>query len=178
MRYRWRVVAGVMLFFLMAVAGHAEKRQEPLSYKEIDDLREANLDPDKRLKLFIEYARSRLASMEQARSDPKTTDRAGLTHDWLTDFLQIYDELDDNVDMYVDRGEDFRPALKALIEADAEFQSRLLGLKNAGGVSLKEYKEYEFILSNSLETLASSSESHKQLLAQQEEAAKKKKKKK
>ena len=47
-----------------ALPGLAEKRYDPLNQKEIDDLREANMEPDKRLKLFIAYARARLVSSQ------------------------------------------------------------------------------------------------------------------
>ncbi len=157
----------------------AEKRYDPLNQKEIDDLRETNQDPDKRLKLFIAYARARLTSMEEARANAKITNRGEVTHDWLTDFLDIYDELDDNVEMYVERKEDFRKAMQAVIEADAEFQAKLLALQESAGVSQSEFKQYEFVLSSALESLNKGSESHRQVLNQlEEDAAKKKKKKK
>jgi len=169
----------LLLFSILAVLpGLAEKRYDPLNQKEIDDLREANMEPDKRLKLFIAYARARLVSMEEARANPKTQNRGEVTHDWLTDFLDIYDELDDNVEMYVQRKEDFRKAMHGVIEADTEFQSKLLALRDAAGVSLQEYKRYEFALKTALETLDSAVDNHRQVLKDLEEEAKKKKKKK
>jgi len=92
--------------------------------------------------------------------------------------MDIYDELDDNVDMYVQRKDDFRKAMQAVIEADAEFQSKLLALKNAASVPLEEYKQYEFVLKNAMETVDSAIDDHKQTLKNLEEEAKKKKKKK
>ena len=163
---------------LLSLPATAEKRYDPLNQKEIDDLRETNLDAEKRLKLFIAYARARLTSMEEARANPKTTDRGEVTHDWLTDFLDIYDELDDNVDMYVQRKEDFRKAMQVVIEADAEFQSKLLALRDAAGVKPEESKQYEFVLSSALQTLASAVDNHKQVLKDLEEEAKKNKHKK
>jgi len=177
-RRRWPVVIFFLLSLVMVLPGLAEKRYDPLNQKEIDDLRETNQDPDKRLKLFIAYARARLASMEEARANPKTTNRGAITHDWLTDFLDIYDELDDNVEMYVQRKEDFRKALQAVIEADTEFQSKLLALRDAAGVNREEFKQYEFALTSALETLDNAADSHRQVLHDQEEEAKKKKKKK
>jgi hypothetical protein len=156
----------------------AQHHHDPLNQHEIDQLREATIEPDKRLKLFITFARERLASMEKDRSDPKVTNRAEVTHEWLADFSQLYDELNDNIDMYVDRKEDLRKPLAAVIEADTEFQSKLHALKDAAGVSPKEAAQYEFVLSTTLEALDSGVENHRQLLQQQEEAAKNKKKKK
>ncbi len=177
-RTHWRSLVLLFSSLLMTLPGLAQKRYDPLNQKEIDDLREANMEPDKRLKLFIAYARARLVSMEEARANPKTTNRGEITHDWLTDFLDIYDELDDNVDMYVQRKDDFRKAMEAVIEADAEFQSKLLALRDAAGVPLEEYKQYEFALKNALETVDNAVDDHKQTLKNLEEEAKKKKKKK
>ena len=116
--------------------------------------------------------------MEEERANPKTTDRGAITHDWLTDFLDIYDELDDNVQMYVDRKDDFRKPMKMVIDADTEFQAKLLALRDAAGVSPQEAKQYEFVLANALESVDNGVESHRKVLQQLEEEAKKKKKKK
>lgn len=177
MKRTYRLLLLSVFSLLMTLPGMAEKRYDPLSQKEIDDLREVNMEPDKRLKLFIAYARLRLVSMEEARANPKTQNRGEVTHDWLTDFQDIYDELDDNVDMYVQRKDDFRKAMQGVIDADTEFQSKLLALRDAAGVSLQEYKQYEFALKNALETLDSAADDHKQILKDLEEEAKKKKKK-
>ncbi len=106
------------------------------------------------------------------RSDPKTKDRPQQTHDKLDDFLLIYDELNDNIDTYVDRKDDIRKPLKVIIDADTEFQAKLRALKDAADVSPEETKRYEFILTNALDTLDTSVEDHRKLLAEQEEAAK------
>ena len=103
------------------------------------------------------------------------TDRAKQTHDMLDDFLLIYDELNDNLDTYVDRRDDIRKPLKAVIEADTEFQAKLLALKDADRVTKKESNQYEFILTNAIETLDTSAADHKKLLDDQEEASKHKK---
>ena len=165
------------ILFLLAPA-LAERRHDPLNSAEVDQLREATLEPDKRLKLLVTFARARLASLEQARSDPKTTDRGQVTHEWLTDFLDIYDELNDNIDMYSGRKEDMRKTLPVIIEADGEFQAKLRALKDAAGVSRTEAKTYEFILTTALETLDGSVEDHRQLLQEQIQIFKEKKNKK
>ena len=109
-------------------------------------------------------------------ADPKTKNRAQQTHDQLDDFLLIYDELNDNIDTYVDRKNDIRKPLKSIIDADTEFQAKLLALRDAAEVSPEEVKQYEFVLSNALDTVDSAAEDHQQTLADQEEAAKHRKK--
>jgi len=166
---------GLFLLLLIAPAG-AEKRRDPLNQLEIDQLRDAAQDPEPRLKLYVEFARARLLALDKARNDPKATNRGQATHDGLQDFLDIYDELNDNVDTFTDRKEDLRKALKLVIEGDNEFQSKLRALKDAASSNPDEIKDYDFLLSNAITTVDSSIQDHRQLLELQEEAAKHKKK--
>ena len=110
------------------------------------------------------------------RSDPKTTDRARQTHDMLADFLAVYDELNDNVEMYVGRKDDIRKPLKLIIEADTEFQSKLRALKDSANTDAAESKQYEFLLSNAIETLDASADDHRSTVTEVEEYVKRKKK--
>jgi len=171
---RTLVAIAVLLFVITATA---QKHPDPLNQLEIDKLRDTAQDPLERLKLYVEFARARLQALDQARSNPKVTDRGVDTHDRLQDFLDIFDELNDNVDTFADRKEDLRKALKIVIEGDSEFQSKLRALKDAAGVSPAELKSYGFLLTNAIETVDSSIEDHRQLLDAQIEAAKQKKKK-
>jgi hypothetical protein len=175
MRVRHPLVFLGVTLLLVGVAA-AQRKRDPLTPPEIDQLRDTAMEPELRLKLFIKFARARLASLEQMRNDPKTTDRARQTHDGLEDFLAVYDELNDNIDTYVDRKDDVRKPLKAVIEADTEFQAKLRALKGAANTTPAEAKAYQFVLSNAIETLDSSAEDHRKLMAEQEEAAKHKKK--
>ena len=138
--------------------------RDPLNPTEIDQLRDAAQDPSDRLKLYIQFARTRLASLEQMRADPKVTDRAQQTHDRLQDFLDVYDELNDNIDTFVERKSDLRKPLKAVIEADTEFQAKLRALKNSADANKEEAKQYDFLLTNVLDTVDSSVQDHRQLL--------------
>jgi len=165
----------VMMLLSSALLAPAQRRRDPLTQSEIDQIRDASWEPKQRLALYIQFARGRLVKMEQARSDPKTKDRSRQTHDLLDDFQLLYDELNDNIDTYVDRKDDIRKPLRGIIAADTEFQAKLLALRDAAGVLPEERAGYEFVLSNALDTVDTSVEDHKKLLADQEEAAKHKK---
>jgi hypothetical protein len=171
-----RRLVGWSLMLMIAAMAAGERRRDPLTQAEIDQVRDASWEPQLRLGLYMKFARSRLVALEQMRNDPKTKDRAAQTHDKLDDFLLIYDELNDNVDTYLNRKDDIRKPLKLIIEADTEFQAKLRALKDAADTPAEEVKTYEFILSNAIDTLDSSAEEHRQLLAELEEAAKHKKK--
>src|SRR5260370_1633127 len=167
---------GWSLMLVIAALAAGERRRDPLNQAEVDQVRDGSWEPQQRLGLYMKFARSRLVALEQMRSDPKTKDRAAQTHDQLDDFLLIYDELNDNVDTYLNRKDDIRKPLKLIVEADTEFQAKLRALKDAADIPAEEVKAYEFILSNPIDTLDSSAAEPRQLLAELEEAAKHKKK--
>src|SRR5580693_9377497 len=173
---RARALAGPGLLLLMAAMAVAQRHRDPFTQPEIDQIRDASWEPQQRLSLYVKFARDRLVALEQMRSDPKTKDRPQQTHDKLDDFLLIYDELNDNIETYIDRKNDIRKPLKVIIDADTEFQAKLLALRDAAGVQPEEAKQYEFILSNALDTLDSSAPDHRKTLLDQEEAAKHRKK--
>jgi len=171
-----RVVAISLFLALLLVPGWSQRRRDPLTRVEVDQLRDTAWEPELRLKLFVKFARARLAALEQVRSDPKVTERAQETHDKLQDFLDVYDELNDNVDTYEGRKSDLRKALKAVIEGDTEFQSKLRAFKDSVTAGKEDTKDYEFLLSNAVEAVDNGAQDHRQLLAEQEEAFKHKKK--
>jgi septal ring factor EnvC (AmiA/AmiB activator) len=166
----------VTAVLLAALLSPAQSRSDPLTPQEIDQVRDSSWEPQQRLTLYVKFARARLDALEQMRNDPKVKDHAQQTHDKLDDFSRIYDELNDNIDTYIDRKDDIRKPLKVVIAADTEFQAKLRALKDAAGVSADEARQYEFVLSSALETLDTSADDHRKLLAEQEEAAKHRKK--
>src|SRR5580658_2007014 len=164
---RFRVCAGFGLFLMMAALAPAQRHRDPFTQPEIDQIRDASWEPQQRLSLYVKFARDRLVALEQMRGDPKTKDRPQQTHDKLDDFLLIYDELNDNIETYVDRKNDIRKPLKTVIDADTEFQAKLRALKDAADVPAEEAKRYEFVLTTALETVDTSVEEHRKLLAEQ-----------
>ncbi len=107
-----RARACLGLFLLVAAAAAAQRHRDPFTQPEIDQIRDASWEPELRLSLYVKFARARLVALEQMRSDPKTKDRPQQTHDRLDDFLLIYDELNDNIDTYIDRKDDIRKPLE------------------------------------------------------------------
>jgi hypothetical protein len=163
------------VLLLCATGLMAQRHRDPLTGPEIDQVRDTSWEPKLRLPLYVGFARTRLVKLEEVRSDPKAKDRAKQTHDLLDDFQLLYDELNDNIDTYVERRDDIRKPLKTVIDADTEFQAKLRALKDAANVSSTETQQYEFVLNNAIETVDSSTEDHRKLLADQEEQAKHKK---
>lgn len=163
------LLAGWMAF--ASITATSQQHRDPFTQTEIDQIRDVSWEPQQRLALYVKFARERLTALEQMRGDPKTKDRGRQTHDKLDDFALIYDELNDNIDTYIDRKNDIRKPLKAIIDADSEFRAKLLALKQAANVSQQEAGQYEFVLQSALETLNDSADDHKKLLEEQQDAA-------
>ncbi len=171
-----RIFLGLTLLLILGALAFGQRRRDPFTPPEIDEIRDASWEPQQRLALYLKFARARLQSLDQMRSDPKIKDKPRQTHDRLDDFLLIYDELNDNIDTYVGRKDDIRKPLRLIIDADTEFQAKLRALKDAANVPGEEARQYEFVLTNALDTLDSSADDHRRLLVEQEEAAKHRKK--
>jgi hypothetical protein len=169
------LVLGLFLLVLAPV-GSAQRRNDPLTQPEIDLLRDTAVEPELRMKLYVQFARARLVALEQMRSDPKTTDRAHQTHNMLADFVAVYNELNDNLDNFVERRSDLRKALKWVIEGDTEFQAKLRALKDDARTTPQEMAEYQFVLSDAIESVDNGAEDHRKLLNEEQEAWKHKKK--
>jgi hypothetical protein len=166
---------GAVLLLAAGTVAQAQRHREPLTQSEIDQIRDASWEPKQRLALYVQFTRARLVKLDEMRNDPKEKDRPRRTHDMLDDFLLLYDELNDNIDTYVDRKDDIRKPLKLIIDADTEFQAKLRGLKDAADVPAAELQQYEFVLTDILDTVDTSAQDHRKLLADQEDAAKHKK---
>jgi hypothetical protein len=145
--------------------------RDPLTPVEVDKLREVTQEPEKRIKLFIEFARARLLAVEQLRSDPKlAADRGKQIHNLLTDFLSISESLEDNLDMYQRQHADLRKPLKQTIEAYTDWQLRLRNLKQVPKGDTKaaeEAKEYDFVLESAVDSVNGALDSSRELLQEQ-----------
>ncbi|HEY7354678.1 MAG TPA: hypothetical protein VH596_18065 [Terriglobales bacterium] len=166
-----------LIFVVLACAAASAQvhHHDPLTDPEIDKVRDTAQLPEDRLKLYVQFARVRLDKMQQAHADQKSTDRAQQTRDALQEFLDVYDELNTNVDTYADRDDDLRKALKPVIEADTEFGAKLRAFKSSLG-STQEARDDDFLIGSALETVDSAAKDHRDLLAEQEEEFKHKKK--
>ena len=166
-----------LILFVSALPALAQRSQrDPLNPKEVDELRETNQEPEKRLPLIVKFARERLDTALAARSNSKlaAADRTATIHDSLRDFLSIYDELGDNLDMYSDQKEDLRKPLKVVVAGDGEFKVKLEQLRQ--GASPDEMKTYGFALTSALEAVSDGASEHRQLQQEQEASAKARKK--
>lgn len=167
----------ILFLFLPALPLIAQRdSRDPLTAKEVDELRDTNQEPDRRLPLIVRFARERLDNALIAHNNAKLApeDRAATIHDSLQDFLSIYDELDDNLDMYTDQKEDLRKPMKIVVAGDGEFKVKLEQLRRQS--TPQEMKTYAFVLTSALQAVNDSSTAHRQLDQEQEATARGRKK--
>lgn len=168
----WVIVFVSLIFISAAVA--QRRSRDPLTPAEIDEIRDTAQEPEQRLKFYVKFARARMDLVQQVSSDAKVTDKPNAMRTRLQDFLDLYDELDENADTFADRKNDIRKALKVVLEADTEFQSKLRALKDSAAAKPDDARQYEFLLSNAIEAVDEGAKDHRDLLAEQDELAKKK----
>jgi uncharacterized coiled-coil DUF342 family protein len=166
----------LLIACLLLPLGWSQSRPDPLNPVEIDQLRDAAQEPTQRIKLYLQFARARLDALQQIRTDPKVTDRPRQMHDKLQNFLEVYDELNDNIDTFADRGADLRKPLKTVIEADTEFQAKLRAIKSSSDASPAEAQKYQFLLDSAVQAVDDGGKDHRELLTEQDETWKHKKK--
>ena len=160
---------------MLAATAAQTKRHDALNEADIDQLRETAQEPEKRLPLMVDFARARLAAIEQLRADPRFADGRGQrVHDMLADFGQIVDELGDNMDEYDRQNYDLRKPLKTIIEAASEFQLKLRTLKDssASGQGAREARAYEFVLQDVTESVNTTLDDAHKMLEDQERRVK------
>jgi hypothetical protein len=178
MRIRSFVYLAIALLTSFPVWTQVRER-DPLTDKETDQLRESAIEPEKRLKLYVEFTRARMTAIDQLRSDPKLAkDRGKRMHDLLEDIATLVDEIDDNVENYDERSADLRKPLKELVQMDSEFQLKLRELKAAADdpKNASEASDYSFALQDAIDSVNTSAESSRKLLEEQNVKFAKKKK--
>lgn len=174
----------LLAILVCAVTLSAQRRRhDPLTEAEVDQMREVAQEPEKRLKLIIKFANARMQAIEQLRGDPKMAEGRGKqVHDLLSDFSELVDELDDNVNMYATRKQDISKPLGDVIVADSDWQLKLRGIKEDAKAAA-EARDYQFVLETAIDAVNASADNARDLLDEiakerAEEARAKKDKKK
>lgn len=170
------ISVGLMMSLPLVAQVH---ERDPLNEKEVDQLRETAMEPEKRLKLMVDFTRERMTSLEQTRTDPNLgKDRGQKIHDLLQDITNLVDEIDDNVDDYNQRNADLRKPLKEIVQMDSEFQAKLHDLQTFADDPKNENQanDYKFAIQDAIESVNQSATTSRKLLDEQNVKFAKKKK--
>ena len=105
---------------------HAQAKDDALSQREIDSLRDAAFVPSDRILTFELILNDREKRIDELLAKRKGhTDFGGDMHDVLDQFGAIADELNDNLDEYSRNHRDVRKALPKLIQATERWSTTL-----------------------------------------------------
>jgi hypothetical protein len=126
---------------LFACAQHV--RTATLTEAEIEQVREAAVLPNERVKLYTKFLEDRADKIKSLTGRPRSAQRVLKLDDTLQDFTALMDETGSNLDQYSDRHSDIRKALKTLTEATPRWLNILRVLPGENGFDLARKEAIE-----------------------------------
>jgi hypothetical protein len=141
------------LVILLASSLARAQNRDFLTGDEVDQIREAQ-DPNARLQLYVQFAKVRIALVEQLLSKEKPG-RTAIIHDTLDDYSHIIEAIDTVADDALKRKLDITEGMKLVAAAEKEMAESLSKLD---ANPQKDYARYEFVLKQAIETTEDSAE--------------------
>jgi hypothetical protein len=139
-----RHAAAVLVCLLLAAQAHPQKeKRDPLTAPEIEEIRQAGIDPSGRVLIYTRILNERAEKIKALTSRAKSDARARRLDGELQDLTALMDELGANLDTYSDRKADIRRALKPLTEASQHWLSLLRALAGEPGFDLSRKEAIE-----------------------------------
>jgi len=121
-------LAAIFGCLLLAAPAHSQRnKREPITEAQIEEIREAGIDPNKRVTLYTKFLDEHAETIKGLSSRVRSAGRSQRLDNELQDFAALMDELGSNLDVYSERKADIRKALKPLYPAS----QRWLGILRA-----------------------------------------------
>ncbi|MBL8213059.1 MAG: hypothetical protein JNK87_20250 [Bryobacterales bacterium] len=117
-----------------------------LTADEVDQVREMQ-EPNERLKLYVKFAKQRLALVEQLLSKEKAG-RSAMIHEALDEYNRIIEAIDTVADDALRRKLDVALGNEAVADAEKELLAKLQQFKSQ---KTRDYSRYEDVLANAIE---------------------------
>lgn len=136
----------IAILLLLSGCVFAQER-DFLTADEVDQVRQAQ-DPNDRLKLYLGFAKLRVALVEQLIAKDKPG-RSALIHDTLEDYQNIIEAIDTVTDDALKRKLPVQEGVSAVASAEKEM---LKSLKKVQEADPKDISRYEFALGQAVST--------------------------
>ncbi|MBI3680490.1 MAG: hypothetical protein HY235_08840 [Acidobacteria bacterium] len=124
-----------------------------LTADEADQVRLAQ-EPNERLKLYVKFARQRIALVEQLVAKEKAG-RSALIHETLSDYIKIIEAIDTVSDDALKRKLNIDQGVVSVAEAEKQFGASLERIR---ALKPKDISRFEDALANAIETTGASIE--------------------
>jgi hypothetical protein len=139
-----RRFAAILVCLLGAALSPAQKeKREPLTGAQIEEIREAGIYPDERVKLYTKFLNEHAEVLKGLTVRAKSRARSSRLDDELQDFTALLDEFGSNLDVYADRKADIRKSLKPLPEEIQRWLTILRALPGEPGFDLARKEAIE-----------------------------------
>jgi hypothetical protein len=156
-----RTVALTGVWLVLAISPlFGQSKKDPLTERQIEDVREAGDEPLQRIKLFVGYVDERSKGIHDLNADTHAQNKPLRMHNLLDEFTRLSDDLQDNMDNFNEQHADLRKVLKELVDKSTQW-----------GTVLNEpppSNQYDFVRKTAVDANQSVHESAAQMLADEE----------
>jgi hypothetical protein len=118
-------------------------KPEPLTEKQIEEIREAGINPNERVKLYTKYLDEHADIIKGLTNRSKSLGRTKRLDEELQSMTALMDEFGSNLDIYSDRHADIRNGLKPLTETSQRWLGILRALPGEPGFDLARKEAIE-----------------------------------
>lgn len=157
---RFSILVLASLLYIAPVRAQKEQRQT-LTPTQVEQIREAGIDPDERVKLYTKFLDEHADTIKGLTSRAHSSARVYRLDNELQNLTSLMDELGSNLDQYGDRKADLRKSLKPLTEATQHWLDILHALPTEPG--------FDLTLKEAIESGQDLAEQAKQMLNEQTE---------
>ncbi len=165
------LTAVVLSGFVFSAPGFAAADRDFLTEEEIDQVRLIQ-EPNDRIQLYLKFAQTRLAQLQQLLSKERAG-RSALAHDLLEDYTSIIEALDTVTDDALRKKVDLSKGMAKVIPGQKDLLTQLDALDKK---ELSDKSRYEFVMKDAINATEDSIEMAADLGIRSEEIAEKDKK--